>query len=111
MAHYILIDNHSGYIWSDTRDLNGWSNSEWTDGNGGPEEACKLTDEDLHVYGRTYERAYGLASNETGYHVYRVDVNGSEAVGVVEDGQDQEMISAVERHCQRVATIKTRNEE
>ena len=41
-----------------------------------------------------------LASNETGYHVYRADIGGSEVVLVVWDGQDQETIGAVERDCE-----------
>lgn len=48
----------------------------------------------------------GLASNEVGYHVYRADVNGSEAVAAVEDGTDQEMIEAVTRDCQYVTSIR-----
>lgn len=105
MSHYILIDNASGYIWSDTRDLKGWSNSEWTNSNGGPIAACRMTDQFLGEFGRTYEEA-NLNSNECGYHVYQVDVRGSEALPVCDNGQSQELIKAVERDCEHVATIK-----
>ena len=35
-----------------------------------------------------------------------MDINGSEAVAVVHDGQDHEAIEAVERDCDHVCTIK-----
>ena len=42
----------------------------------------------------------------TGYHVYRADVRGSEAVPVVQDGQDQDTINAVMELCDYVAFIE-----
>jgi hypothetical protein len=52
-----------------------------------------------------------LATNETGYHVYRADIDGSEVVPVITDGQDQEMIDAVAFDCAYVITIRCRSIE
>lgn len=45
-------------------------------------------------------------TTETGYDVYRADINGSDAVPVVQDGQDRETIEAVERDCEYVGFIR-----
>ena len=101
MSHFILIDNFSGYVFGDTRDLAGWSNSD----DLGAADACRMLDESIGQHGRGYEQVSRLASNETGYIVYRVDIDGSEAVPVVHDGQDRETIEAVESRCDLVARI------
>lgn len=103
MARYILIDNCSGYIWGDSADLDGHVFT------GTPLEYAAALDARIGgADGREYEEVSrrALASNETGYHVYRADINGSEAVPLVEDGQDQEMIEAVIRDCEYVTTIR-----
>ena len=102
MARYILIDNCSGYIFGDSADLNGHIFS------GTPVEFAAALDASIGEHGRTYEDVsrHALASNETGYHVYRADVDGSEAVAVVWDGQDQETIDAVVQDCEYVTTIR-----
>jgi hypothetical protein len=102
MARYILIDNYSGYIWGDSADLGG---KIFT---GTPVEYAQALDESLGEYGRTYTEVArrALALNATGYHVYRADIDGIETVPVVEDGQDQETIEAVERDCRYVTTIQ-----
>ena len=102
MARYILIDNCSGYIFGDSADLGGHIFS------GTPVEFAAALDASIGERGRTYEDAsrHALASNETGYHVYRADVDGSEAVAVVWDGQDQETIDAVVQDCEYVTTIR-----
>lgn len=95
MARYILIDNHSGYIFADSADFEGRIFT------GTPEEFAADLDASNGEHGRTYE--FGIRaprSDATGYHVYRADHSGSEAVPVVHDGQDQETIEAVERSCQ-----------
>lgn len=107
MARYILIDNASGYIWGDSADLEGQIFS------GTPLEFAAALDHHVGTHTpRTYEDVSrsALASNETGYHVYRADLNGSEAVPVVQNGQDQEMIEAVERDCEYVTTIRITEE-
>jgi hypothetical protein len=103
MTRYILIDNHSGYIFADSADLNG---TIWTGDN--PADFAAAFDVTIGEHGRTYEAISrsALASNETGYHVYRADINGSEAVTVIEYGQDQDMIDAVERDCEYVTTLR-----
>ena len=93
MARYILIDNHSGYIFGDSADLNGKIFA------GTPMEFAAALDASIGEHGRTYEPGFWPICSETGYLVYRADVDGSEAVPVVQDGQDQEMIDAVERDC------------
>ncbi len=102
MARYILIDNYSGYIFGDSADLNGHIFS------GTPVEFAAALDASIGEHGRTYEDVsrHALASNESGYHVYRADVDGSEAVAVVCDGQDQETIDAVVQDCEYVTTIR-----
>jgi len=104
MARYILIDNASGYIFGDTADFSGVI----AQANGGsPIDAAREMDEAvIGEHGRTYEEVNSLASNETGYHVYRADVGGSDAVVTVWDGQDQDTINAVIASCPLVATIR-----
>ncbi len=94
MARYILIDNYSGYIWGDSADLDGKIFS------GTALEFANALDESVGEYGRTYteQRRCG-ASNQAGYHVYQADIDGSVAVPVVRDGQDQETIDTVEASC------------
>ena len=101
MARYILIDNNSGYIWGDSADLEG---EIFT---GSPTEYANALDESLGEFGREYEMLTRTPrDNSTGYRVFDADVRGSEAVTVVTDGQDQEMIDAVERDCYEVGFIK-----
>jgi hypothetical protein len=103
MARYILIDNASGYIWGDSADIGGKIV------NGTPIQVAKALDASVGLHTpRAYEIVSRgeLASNETGYHVYRADIGGSEAVPIVQDGQDMDMIAAVERDCEYVATIR-----
>ncbi len=102
MARYILIDNASGYIWGDSADLSGKIFA------GSPIEFARALDESLGFYDGEYEvcTRSEVASNETGYHVYRADVGGSEAVSAIVDGQSREMIEAVTNDCEYVTTIR-----
>jgi hypothetical protein len=94
MARYILIDNHSGFIFGDSADLDG---KIFT---GTPMEYAAALDASIGEHNHTYERGHHHpASNRSGYFVYRADIDGSDAVPVVRDGQDPEMIDAVEREC------------
>jgi hypothetical protein len=102
MARYILIDDASGYVWGDTGDLNGPARDETV------VDAARRLDESLNEVGRTYDDhgpSFIPASNEGAYHVYRADIDGSEAVPVVEDGQDQETIEMVYGTCRKVAVV------
>lgn len=99
MPRYILIDNHSGYIFGDSADYNGHIAHT-------PLDYAAALDASIGEHGRTYTEVSSLAANETGYRVYRADLNGSDAVTVVHDGQNQETIEAVERDCDHVCTIK-----
>jgi hypothetical protein len=99
MARYILVDNNSGYIWGDSADLAG---KIFT---GSPVEFAAALDAAIcGVEGRAYDDIgfAKLALNESGYLVYSVP----DLFPVVEDGQDQETIEAVERDCQHVTTIR-----
>lgn len=102
MARLILIDNNSGYIFGDTADF--------ADGRADltPVEAARLLDEKVvGEFGREYREHSGSPSSTvTGYLVYRADINGSEAVPVVQDGQDQEMIDAVMEQCEFVCFVE-----
>lgn len=103
MARYILIDHASGYIFGDTGDLNGAARDE------SPADAARRLDESIGEFGRSYEEERAQYrpdfSNSTAYHVYRADVNGSEAVPLVSDGQSQDEIEQVERLCRKVAVV------
>lgn len=101
MARFIAIDNGSGYIFGDSADLNGqvWIGDD-------PLDFALALDESLGEHGRIYEDVWRLASNETGYEIYRADINGSEAVAVIHDGQDKDEIRAVEEKCQFVMTVR-----
>ena len=102
MTRYILIDNYTGYIWGDTGDLDGPARGET------PEDAAKRLDESLHTFGRVYETHgpnYRPAANDGAYHVHSADVDGSEAVMLVWDGQDRETINSVLRYCPKVAVV------
>ena len=106
MARYILIDNNSGYIFGDSADF-ATHQSDLT-----PASAARLLDESIGEHGRHYvEHSSAPASTVTGYHVYRADVRGSEAVPVVQDGQDQDTINAVIELCDYVAFVECRSGE
>lgn len=114
----ILIDNASGYIWGDSADYKGRIYSEddiFTDNPNHPlrVDAAAFSiayagalDRNIGEAGRSYKWSTTRpANNETGYHAYRADVNGSDAVAIVHDGQDQETIEAVMEHCQHLGFI------
>lgn len=119
MARYILIDNCSGYVWGDSADLNGkiW-NGDFINADGdldhdpspiGFARALDRSVDPSAAVGRQYEAVsrHALASNETGYHVYRADVGrAGEMVMLVTDGQDQEVIEAIARDCEYVTAIR-----
>ena len=104
MARYILIDLDSGYIFGDSADLNGGIYH----GDDALEYAQAL-DASIGCHGRTYEMHSNGRNQSSGYHVYRADIDGSEAVTVVWDGQDQDTIDAVQASCQYVGFIATRS--
>lgn len=101
MTRYILIDDNSGHIWGDSADLDG---------------AIFAADDPIE-YAAALDRATGdpdwsyawsASSGGGGYHVYRADVRGSDAITVVWDGQDRDTINAVEQGCEYLGFI-TRN--
>jgi hypothetical protein len=118
VPRYILIDNHSGFIFGDTATLRGdhvIDGEQVRDLSLTPILAARWIDEvEGGSYGRTYEEhssGYQPAANETAYFVYRADINGSDAVVAITDGQDEEMIEAVERDCDLVAVVTSQRNE
>lgn len=104
MAAYIIVDAYTGYVWGDTRDFKGKAYTAES-----IVDACRELDEQVTKdFGRAYEQVPSLPG-DTGYIVYRVDVNGSEAVHVVWDGQDKETIEAVESNCALVGYVAYSN--
>lgn len=96
MPRYILIDAHSGYVFGDTADIGGRAVHP-----GDILEAARILDtEVVRVDDRAYQEVPRQElAGRTGYLVYRADIDGSEAIPVVEDGQDRETIEAVRRLC------------
>ena len=91
MTRYVMLDNHSGYVWGDTADIGGKA-LEAGLGEAGMIAACRALDESLGTPGRGYEASFRLAANETGYRVYRVPSDFPS----IADGQDEEAIESVE---------------
>ncbi|PTR07881.1 MULTISPECIES: hypothetical protein [unclassified Novosphingobium] len=109
MARYILIDNESGFIFADTADLVGFDTSA-AHGDDAIIDAARCLNASIgyNPDDFSYEINYRLGG-ENHYTVYRVDIDGSEAVAIVQDGQDQEVIEAVERDCEFVGSVKVTN--
>jgi len=99
MHRYILIDRHSGYIFGDTADFAAGREFDT------PAEAAAILHETL-LDGAVAFEACGDRDEHAVYDVYQADINGSDAVGVVHDGQDQETIDAVVAACEHVSTLR-----
>ena len=103
MARYILIDRDSYCIWGDSADIDGKVVT------GTPCEVARALDESIGEVSDgapvTYSETNRYDEKAT-YDVYRADVRGSDAVTTVHDGQDQEIIAAVERDCDYVTAIR-----
>lgn len=101
----VLIDNNSGYIFGDSADLDGrifgWDDVAMDVPKSPTEDDFALSftkamDISIGQVGRAYHMtSIDPQTNETGYHVYRIDVDGSHVIGDVQDGQDRELIEAV----------------
>ena len=103
MPRYILIDSHTGYVFGDTADFAANRQSDLTS----PVDAARMLDEDMGECGCEYEElARDPHDTSTGYHVYRADIEGSEAIPVVWDGQDEATIRSVEEHCAFVSFVR-----
>lgn len=99
----ILIDNNSGFIFGE------FASNDYTGNYNAYDcmvEAAKHVDADIGAQARIYTAQVSAPrSTQTGYHVYRADVRGSEQVGAITDGQDAEMIEAVERDCEYLGFV------
>ena len=99
MARYILIDRNSGYIWGDSSDIDGHIV------NGSPCEVAEALDRSIGEFiGTEYYESHSKDVGAT-YDIYRADVDGSEAVGNIHDGTDQELIDAVCHDCSYIGTV------
>jgi len=104
MARFIIIDTNSGYIFGDTANLPA---GQFTCSGGLNDAdmaaACRAIDATNGEHGRSYEALNGVRelNGRSGYMVYL----GSNAVATVIDGQDQEAIETVERHCALVGVV------
>ena len=105
MARYIFIDHNSGYIWGDSVDIDGKIVT------GTPVEVAAALDASLEedpalfTYWQTHK-----SDPERTYDVYRADIGGSEVIGTIHDGTDQETIEAVLRDCEYVTSIARKEE-
>jgi hypothetical protein len=104
MTRFILVDNASGYVWGDSADLASRVSACDT-----PILTAAALDASLGEPWRAYEEVAqrALASNETGYHVYRAPASFPTGI----DGQDPAVIEAVERDCEYVTTLRCSNAE
>ena len=110
----ILIDNNSGFICGDTAAYLA-GRSEWQDDASAANQyveplallACRLLDESIGEFGREYEFVgHDPRDRSSGYHVYRADAEGREAVPIVHDGEDQEIIEAVAANCPYIGFVR-----
>ena len=82
--------------------------SPWVRGSPTTPRPAALLDADINpgcAYTYTLRRRVLSGLGGSGYIAYRADVVGSDAVAVVNDGQDREMIEAVERDCDLLGTV------
>lgn len=103
MSRLILIDAASGFIFGDTADR-WWKMDEGHPA--GPLEAAESLDRALMLdtVGLSYEKVSRHDGRAT-YHVLRADVDGSDTIPAVWDGQDQDMIDAAWRNCAYICTV------
>ena len=100
MARYILIDVASGYVWGYSADIDGKI------ATGTPCEIAQILDESIgETDGAAEYRETHQRDSARTYDVYRADINGSEAVPVVQDGQDEETCNAVVALCAYVTSV------
>jgi len=104
MARFIIIETNSGYIWGDTATL---TTDQFTCSDRADDAdmiaACRAIDEENGEHGREYETLNSVheLNGRSGYMVHA----GSDAVVTIDDGQDQELIEAVERDCKLVGVV------
>ena len=96
----ILIDNNSGFIFGDTADFAAGVQIDSI------QQAAELLDASLNVTDRVYS-VIGRNPNSdcTGYDCYRADIDGSDVVPVVHDGQDSQTIAGVIENCEYVGFV------
>lgn len=99
--HYVIVDNHSGYIWGYTADVNGKTIPCQS-----AIEAAKVIDESMGEHGRLYEEVSRLASNETGYHIYQVPEHDGKEVVVIQKEQHESTTDPSLWGCELVATVR-----
>ena len=113
----ILIDNNSGLVFGDTANYLLASLNDWRENNSNNNSdtarmsliAARLLDETIGEHGREY----GFVNcdpreTRTGYLIYRADIDGSDAVPVVTDGQNRELIHSVRSACRLEGFVECR---
>ena len=100
MARYILICNESGHIFGDSANITGGLSST-------PTQVAAVLDASVGLHDRTYSELRARPSDgRTGYLVYRADIDGSDVVPFIHDGQDRDTIEQVERMCEYVCFVE-----
>lgn len=102
---FIIIDIYTGYIWGDSADFDAGNPDGAADDIC---EACRRLDRSLGEFERTYAEV--PREPRSGYAVYRADINGSDAICTIHDGQDKETIESVERDCQFLGFVEFRRQ-
>lgn len=90
MTHYVLMDNHSGFIWGE---------ADASD----PVEACIILDQQLGSMSRTYDTVSSFGGDDrSGYHVFEAPADWEQ----VEDGRSGTEIDRVESLCRKIACVE-----
>lgn len=95
MTRYILIDRHSGYIFTDTATLAGFDHV-----NGTPTDAAIALDDEL----RNNRFDYAETNRRDDRATYDVYIAAAD-FPVVQDGQSSDAIESVERECRYVTAL------
>jgi hypothetical protein len=95
----ILTDNNSGYVFGDYITSDRLCNDVMAD-------AARHVDAEIGMHDRAYEvLGHDPRDTSTGYHVWRSDINGSDMVPNITDGQDAELLAALERDCEYLGYV------
>lgn len=118
MTRLIIQEARSGFLWADSALFQPAHCADYRAGGFDPNGPC--SDANILAAVRTMQWEIGdpdqqweivsrhnahILAGRDGYLVWGVDVNGSDAVAAIQDGQDRDMIRAVERGCELVAVV------
>lgn len=118
MTRLIIQEAHSGFLWADSALFQPAHCADYSAGGFDPSGPC--CDANILAAIRTMQWEIGdldqqweivsrrdarILAGRDGYIVWRADVDGSDAVAAIQDGQDMDTIRAVERGCELVAVV------